>query len=135
MTREQLYADLERDEGLRLMPYTDTVGKLTIGVGRNLSDNGIGHAEALMLLKNDVAGVEADLDRALPWWRELTPEQQRGLANMCFNLGITRLLKFEKMLAALHRHDGQTAAVEALDSTWAKQVGARAGRISKLFIG
>ena len=32
--RAQLVADLERDEGVRSFPYTDTVGKLTIGVGR-----------------------------------------------------------------------------------------------------
>ena len=33
-------------EGLRLKPYRDTVGKLTIGVGRNLDDVGITRAEA-----------------------------------------------------------------------------------------
>ena len=29
-------ADLERDEGYRQFPYTDSVGKLTIGIGFNL---------------------------------------------------------------------------------------------------
>lgn len=35
---EQLIKDLILDEGLELKPYKDSVGKLTIGVGRNLDD-------------------------------------------------------------------------------------------------
>lgn len=37
----KLEKDLIRDEGLRLKPYRCTADKLTIGVGRNLEDNGI----------------------------------------------------------------------------------------------
>ena len=29
------------NEGLRSKPYVDTVGKVTIGVGRNLTDRGL----------------------------------------------------------------------------------------------
>ena len=39
-----------RHEGLRLKPYRDTAGKLTIGVGRNLDDVGVSEAEAFALL-------------------------------------------------------------------------------------
>ena len=48
---------------------------------------------------------------------------------MGFNLGITRLLKFKKFLAALEQHDWETAAVEMMDSRWATQVGPRATRL------
>ena len=34
MNMELLKEELLRDEGLELKPYTDTVGKTTIGVGR-----------------------------------------------------------------------------------------------------
>ena len=37
-------------EGLRLKPYRCTSGKLTIGYGRNIEDNGITEAEASFLL-------------------------------------------------------------------------------------
>ena len=41
-----IYDQLRRDEGVRFKPYQDTVGKWTIGVGRNLSDKGINWVEA-----------------------------------------------------------------------------------------
>ena len=129
---DALRNDLLRDEGLRLRPYYDSVGKLSLGVGRNLDDLGITKDEALYLLAGDIARAEADLDRALPWWRELSEPRRRALANMAFNLGITRLLRFKKMLAALRAGDWHSAAAEALDSRWAVQVGDRAERIAAL---
>lgn len=133
MNTRDLIGDLIRDEGIRLKPYTDTVGKLTIGIGRNLDDVGITLHEARHLCDGDITRVFMELDNRLPWWRSLTENQQRGLANMAFNLGLPRLLRFEKMLAALEVGDGEKAAAEALDSKWAKQVGERADRIAELY--
>lgn len=129
---DRLRHDLLRDEGLRLKPYRDSVGKLTIGVGRNLDDLGITEREAMDLLANDIARTEVELDRALPWWRDLTDGRQRALLNMAFNLGVPRLVGFRRMLAALAGGEYETAAVEALDSQWARQVGDRARRIADL---
>lgn len=126
-------ADLKRDEGLRLKPYRDSVGKLTIGYGRNLDDMGITEDEAEALLDRDIERAAADLDRALPWWSALPEPRRRGLLNMAFNLGMPRLRGFKKMLAALQAGDGRRAAKEALDSKWARQVGARAERIAALY--
>ena len=42
-------------EGTQLEPYLDTVGKLTIGIGRNLSDCGIRLDEAELMFQNDLA--------------------------------------------------------------------------------
>jgi lysozyme len=127
-----LRRDLVRDEGLRLKPYKDSVGKLTIGVGRNLDDNGITEAEAMILLDNDIERARLDLDRNAPWWAEMPEPAMRGLLNMCFNLGWPRLSRFRKMLAALERGDWASAADQALDSRWALQVGPRATRIADL---
>ena len=123
---DEIRGQLIRHEGLRLKPYRDSVGKLTIGVGRNLDDIGITHKEALYLLENDIKRVESDLNRAIPYWRNHGDVRAAVLVNMCFNLGITRLLGFRKFLAAFDRGDFQTAADEMLDSKWAKQVGHRA---------
>lgn len=125
--------DLIRDEGIRLTPYKDTEGVLTIGIGRNLQE-GITEAEAVTLLDNDIVKHEKDLDRAEPWWRGRPECIQRALLNMCFNMGISRLGGFKKMLAALHAGDYQTAHDEALNSQWAKQVGERAVRVASLFL-
>jgi lysozyme len=58
-----LIEQLRRDEGVRLHPYTDTVGKLTIGVGRNLADMGISDAEATVLLQNDIDRTTVELNK------------------------------------------------------------------------
>lgn len=117
-----LQEQLERHEGLRLKPYRDTVGKLTIGVGRNLSDKGISHDEAMMLLDGDMAEARRDA-RTLPFFIDLDSVRQDVVTNMVFNLGLTRLNHFRKMKAALEAGDFHTAAAEMLDSKWAQQVG------------
>src|SRR3990167_8906796 len=86
---------LIRDEGVRLKPYRDSVGKLTIGVGRNLDDKGLTRAEAEALLDEPRRGV---------------------LVMLAFNAGIGGLLTFRKMLAAMGRGAWAEAARELLDS-------------------
>lgn len=130
----KLRDDLIRDEGLRLKPYKDTVGKFSIGVGRNLDDNGINEREALMMLDADLEWVRDDLDRNAPWWRRMPEPAQRALMNQCFNMGWPKLSAFRNMLAALQAADYETAADEALDSRWSKQVGDRARRIACLYL-
>ena len=125
-----LEKELKRDEGEMLFPYVDTVGKTTIGVGRNLTDRGISPEESALLLHNDIQHVIVMLDKSLPWWGGLTDARQRVLANMCFNLGWPRLMLFRRMLAAMQAGDIESAAAEMLDSTWAKQVGTRAHRLA-----
>jgi hypothetical protein len=70
MDTAKLVDELIRDEGLRLRPYMDsaTPPRITIGVGRNLSDVGISKDEAFRMLHNDLERVTADLDQHLPWW-------------------------------------------------------------------
>ena len=122
---------LIENEGLRYHPYTDTVGKLTIGVGRNLSDRGLTLEEIHFLLDNDIARCKKDLS-SLDWYKTQPPGVQEALLNMCFNLGITRLKKFTKMIDALRVRQYHKAALEALDSTWAQQVGDRAKQVAAM---
>lgn len=122
---------LRRDEGVRQFPYTDTVGKLTIGVGRNLADVGLSDAEIDFLLQNDIQKVTSILGSRLPYFNALDLVRQGVLVNMGFNLGFTRLERFNNMLAAFARGDWETAANEMLASLWAKQVGARADRLAE----
>jgi lysozyme len=130
--RASLVADLERDEGVRQFPYVDTVGKLTIGVGRNLTDRGLSPDEIRYLLQNDIDAAMDDLNRGVPWWDRLDPVRQTVLVNMCFNLGWPRLRGFVRTLAAIRRGDYIDAAAGMRDSLWATQVGARAERLAVL---
>jgi lysozyme len=122
---------LVRDEELRLKPYTDSVGKLTIGIGRNLSDKGISFLEAQFMLANDVAATTAELQASLPWTATLDEVRKGALLNMTFNMGIGGLLEFHDFLAKLQAGDYSAAAGAMLDSLWARQVGARATRLSQ----
>lgn len=132
MTRSALLAMLEQDEGLRLKPYRDTVGKLTIGCGRNLDDVGITTEEARYLLENDVGRAESDLDRNIPSWRELSEKRRHVLVSLVFNMGWPRLSGFVKFLAALKRNDWAGAAMEMRDSLWFQQVKGRGERLAAM---
>lgn len=124
-----LKQQLKRDEGLRLFSYVDTVGKLTIGYGRNLADVGISSAEADYLLDNDIRKAEGELLQALPWVVNLDDARQAVLVNMAFNIGVHGLLGFRNMLSALEAGVYEEAAKEMEASRWAEQVGARAQRL------
>ena len=127
----KLKAELTRDEDRRYRIYTDTVGKVSGGIGRNLTDKGFRDNEIDLMYQNDIAETEAWLDRALPWWRSLDPVRQRVMMNMAFNMQ-GRLLGFRNFLAAAQRGDWGAAATEMLDSLWARQVGDRAKRLASM---
>lgn len=131
MNRGLLLEQLRRHEGLKLKAYRDSVGKLTVGYGRNLDDRGITEEEAGFMLDNDIDAVVADLER-MPLYLGLDPVRQVVLANMAFNMGLPTLLTFSRMLGALADQDWQRAADEMLDSKWARQVGSRADELSEL---
>jgi lysozyme len=138
MNIEDLMADLRRDEGCSLQAYQDSRGYWTIGFGRLIDarlGGGISMAEAEDMLENDVERFLDELDAAIPDWRYYPESVQRGLANLAFNLGIPKLMKFQKMFAALDAGRYMQAAEEVLDSRYAKQVGPRAERIADLFRG
>lgn len=128
MNRDELVARLETPthENIRLKPYVDTAGKVTLGIGRNLTDVGITAAEARVLCLNDVIGAENDLDYHIAWWRNMDDVRQQILCEMCFNMGLPRLAKFQKMLGYLQVGNTSGAAEEMLNSQWATEVKDRA---------
>jgi len=134
MNRDLLVEELKRDEGVELKAYQDTVGIWTIGIGRNLQDVGVSMDEAEFLLASDIDVAVNELQRTFGWFEGLSDARQRVCVNMCFNLGLTRLLGFKKFLAAMEKGDWKTAGVEMLDSKWARQVGARSTRLRDLLV-
>jgi lysozyme len=118
----ELLALLKRHEGLRLLPYRDTRGILTIGYGHNLADPIAPEVAALQLIHDveaiahQVAGVIGD-----DMWPQLTSARQAALIDMGF-MGPAKLARFEKMIAALRSGAWQAAHDEVLNSGWAVQV-------------
>lgn len=143
MIRNKLISDLIRDEGSVISHnqlhtlYKDSEGYYTIGYGRLLEEKlsgGISEGEARYLLTNDIDSCKRQVINSFSYYYSAPEPVQRGIINMCFNLGLPRLKKFVKMHRALGIGDYTTAAKEALDSKWAGQVGDRAQRIADLFI-
>lgn len=128
--REQLI----RDEGRRLFPYHDSVGKLTIGVGRNLDDVGLSGEEVDLLLDHDIARAATAVRLRFPWADGLDTVRFSVLVAMAFNLGIEGLSGFRLALAAMERGEWAAAAAEMLDSKWARQVGGRAERLAEQLV-
>jgi lysozyme len=145
MNKAKLRDQLVHHEGLRLKPYYDTEGIKTIGVGRNMEANppddelgrrvgpeGISEQEAMKLLDNDIDKCARDVERNIQAYKKVSEPRQHVLLDMCFNLGINGLLKFQNMLAALDRGDYARAADEMLDSKWANQVKGRSIRLANM---
>lgn len=127
----KLVEQLKRHEGIELKPYQDTVGKWTIGVGRNLDDIGISEQEAEMLLMNDIKEAERQLVALMPWTKELDEVRFSALLNFVFNVGIGTALKFVNAMGQLKLGNYDMAANEMLKSKWAIQVGQRAIDVSE----
>lgn len=112
-------------------PYLDTVGKLTIGYGRNLDDVGISETEASLMLRNDLDEAVNVLEGTLPWAEDLDEPRWAVLVNMTYNMGMKGLLGFKRMLDHTRAKEWNLAAREMLDSKWAGQVGDRALRLAE----
>ena len=123
---------IKKHEGRRLFPYECSAGKLTIGYGRNLEDNGITDEEADYLLSNDLRRVRSELSMNFDWYLQLNDVRQAVVEDMLFNLGLVRFLGFKKFMKALEQQDYEEAAHQMLDSKWATQVASRADELAEL---
>lgn len=123
---------IKEHEGLRLKPYKDSRGILTIGYGRNLEGKGISEVEANYLLLHDIEEVTLSLARIIPNWKALSENRKVALIDMTYNIGIGTFKGFYKMLKALSEENYLLVSEEMLNSKWAEQVGERAKELSLL---
>ena len=131
MNWTRLKSDIKRHEGIRLKPYQDTEGLLTIGIGRCLDRVGISEGEAELMLSNDLEDAVKAARFVIHNYEKLDEVRQEVVVNMAFNLGRNGLTEFRKMRMALGEEKYDLAAEEMLDSKWAKQVGARATELAQ----
>jgi lysozyme len=124
---------LKRHEGLRLKPYRDTVGKLTIGIGRNLDDVGISEHEAEVLLGNDVNRAIIDCRKMFSNFKQLSSVRKEVLINMMFNMGYSTFSKFKHLKEAVENEQWKKAGYEMLNSKWYEQVGRRGRELREAF--
>lgn len=139
--KRKFLEQIKRHEGLRLEAYLCPAGKLTVGYGHNCESSPVAGVEkpgdrirrkdAENLLASDAARCAEQLSALRPAWRKMNAPRQAVLINMGFNMGITKLMAFKKMWAALERDDFLRASSEMLDSKWAREdVPRRAGELA-----
>ena len=134
---DRLLQSVKKHEGYRNKVYLDTLGKRTVGVGHLCvedfwEDNKEYEEKFLMtILEHDLQTAIKGAERLLKGCRILDSLAKEIIIEMVFQLGETGVSKFKNMLKALKDGpDYQTAAIEMLDSRWAKQTPNRAAAMS-----
>ena len=139
MKTDKLMEELKYDEGVIYRIYKDHLGYPTFGIGHLIVEGDTEKGQSvgtpvsedrvttafdadIKLVLNDCVKLFSDFD-------ELPEEVQRVIANMMFNMGYTRLNKFNNFKAAVNARDWNKAADEMIDSRWYRQVTKRAKRL------
>ena len=125
---------LKLHEGVRRHVYVCSGGYETIGVGRNISQSGLGISEEEIdfLLDKDIERVTNELTGEYDWFDTLDEVRKNALIDISFNLGASKLRGFKNALQAMSEDNYKTASEEFYDSRWAQQVGMRAKRLCKM---
>jgi len=137
MNMDRLLQSVKKHEGYRNKVYLDTLGKRTVGVGHlcveDFWEDDKEYSEEMLMniLKDDLKNAIEGAERLLKDCRILDSLAKEIIIEMVFQLGETGVSKFKNMIKALEEGpDYQTAAVEMLDSKWAKQTPNRAAAMS-----
>ena len=138
---EKLLETLKRHEGVKHHAYRDSLGVLTIGCGRNISDSrrhhglGLSDAEIDYMLQNDIERTVKELSEEYDWFDDLEEGARRdAIINMHFNLGRVRFATFKRAIAHMEAANHKEAATEFLRSKWAKQVKGRALEVTDMIL-
>ena len=132
-----LEQQLRRDEGEVLHAYKDSLGYVTLGVGRLIDaakGGGITPEESAYLLANDIRSHTADVVRCMPWSERLDPVRFAVLVNMSFQLGVTTLMTFKTTLGFVKSGDYESAGANMLLSKWHDQTPERCERLAKQMV-
>ena len=126
MNTERLRKQLIKHEGVEYTLYKCPADQWTLGVGRNVESRGISHETAMQMLDEDIDICINELQQTVSYWDDLPERVQEALCNLCFNMGISRLMAFKKTFGFLREGMYEKAADELLESRYANQVGQRA---------
>ena len=139
MNIDQLRDTLKIDEGVKYEIYNDHLGYPTFGIGHLVVESDEEHGKPVgtsvsedrvnAVFDKDVAVMVDEAKKIFPNLDTLPEEAQQVIVNMTFNMGRPGLSQFKKFIAGVNAGDWNKAAVEMMDSRWAKQVGARAERL------
>lgn len=118
----KLKQSIKKHEGLELKPYRCPKGKLSIGYGRNLQDNGITLHEAEKMLETDLLNIKMELEDNIKFFHNLDPIRKNVLIEMAYQMGVPKLLNFKNTLEFMKKRDFINASKEMLNSKWHEQM-------------
>ena len=113
-----LNKQIKEHEGLVLKPYKCPAGKLTIGYGHNIEDNGLSKSACEYILIEDIEEAKRNLYAIFTrdFFDSLSNNQKIALVDMMFNLGLSRFLTFKKFILAVKQRNFDRASVEIIHS-------------------
>lgn len=134
-TTERIQHWIKACEGFRAHAYRDHRGHRTIGYGHNLD----AHGQDFETITLQQAEQRFQLDyrqacriaRRIEGYERLAPARQGALIHMAFQMG-RAVDQFQAMIAWLQRGAFIEAAIEAMDSRWARQTPRRAKQVARV---
>lgn len=115
---DKVFIQLKEHEGLVLKPYKCPAGKLTIGYGHNLEDNGLTKSACEYILFEDIKEAKRNLYSVFTkdFFDTLKDNQKIALIDMMFNLGFSKFLTFKKFIKAVKERNWENASYEIIHS-------------------
>jgi len=136
---------LKIHEGVRYSTYLDSLGLPTGGIGHLLRANEIPvypvptstpsplvsnwfNQDAPISIKGaqELIGIDT--------WGDLSDVRKRACADLCYNMGKSRLSKFKRFIAGIKTGDWNLAGQSLRDSVWFTQVGRRGPNIITMIV-
>ena len=142
MNIDRIKRDIILSEGIRHTAYKDTLNNWTIGVGHLIKI-----PDEEYLIDKELTSLEVDqifttdLNQAIDDARkfvdanDIHEEAFEIVIDMAFNLGLPKLMKFQRFRQALLAKQYKMASIEMLDSLWARQLPNRSKRLAKRMRG
>ena len=124
LTYETMRKMVQENEGRKDHLYLDHLGNLTGGVGHHFKVGTYLPEKAIdALFDHDFWSTRKDFRdlKELGGIGDIGPVRDFVLIDMLFNMGLGKMLKFKKMLKALHFADFEKAADEIKDSLYYRQ--------------
>lgn len=129
----KLFQQLKEHEGLRLKLYKCPAGRLTIGYGHNIEDNGLSKTACEFILAEDVEEATKNLCTIFgtEFFNTLADEKKIALVDMMFNLGMAKFLTFKRFIFAVETRNWENASWEVVNSKAYQQNKRRYKRIAE----
>ena len=115
---KELLDQIKEHEGLKLFPYKCPAGRLTIGYGHNLQDNGLSKSACEYILYDDIDEAKRNLRTIFgnEFFESLKDSKKIALIDMMFNLGMIKFLTFKRFIFAVETQNWENASYEIIHS-------------------